>query len=239
MTENPEFDHLLHCVPDVAAAAATYTEAGLPAHANEPFDGFHNGGWLLDERYVEILTIADPQRYAVSQFGLFTKDWQPTIDRVIAEGGGGLNFAVNVTDVEATANRLRGQGHTVEVTEFRFEGISVSFKEAILRDAPTWAPFFITYTPHRTEIAEMKADHIDRGPHDLAGFVVATPEPDKAAAWLAEVCAVTAVGATVPLPGATVHFEAGTADRITTLLLTDGAPTTTIAGLRLRPAPEA
>lgn len=36
MPENPELDHLLHCIPDVTAGADAYTAAGLPSHVNPP-----------------------------------------------------------------------------------------------------------------------------------------------------------------------------------------------------------
>ncbi|MGH8876535.1 MAG: VOC family protein [Stackebrandtia sp.] len=241
MTETPEFDHLLHCVPDVDKAVDAYRDAGLPAHANRPFDGFHNGAWRLDERYIEILTIVDHQRYARSAFGEATTAWLPEIDRLIAEGGGAMNFAVNVADVDATARRLRGQGHGVEVTDFRLDGSPVGFREAILTDAPPWAPFFITYDPPRTELVQsFAADRVNRGTHDLRGFVIATPNPVEAAIWLGEVIGLPCRddASIVPLPGASVQFVPGAADHITALLLADGnPPTTTVAGLELRPAP--
>ncbi|ADD42233.1 VOC family protein [Stackebrandtia nassauensis] len=240
MTESPAFDHLLHCVPDVEATVAKYSAAGLPAHANEPFEGFHNGAWLLDVRYVEILTIVDRELFAPSAFGKATTGWMPTIDRLMGDGGGALNFAVNVTDVDATAERLRRQGHDVEVTTFSFDGSPVSFREAILTDAPPWAPFFITYTPSREEIwTKLAADRVNRGTHDLTGIVIETPRPDEAATWLSELTGVPRDEdtAAVPLPGATVHFVPGEADQITTLLLAEGnPPTTTVDGLALRPA---
>ncbi|WP_205669238.1 VOC family protein [Amycolatopsis suaedae] len=69
------FDHLLHCVADVAAAVDDYTAAGLPAHTNEPFDGFQNGAWRPDERYVEILSVVDHAEFAGSAFGRAMTGW--------------------------------------------------------------------------------------------------------------------------------------------------------------------
>lgn len=239
MTESPAFDHLLHVVTDVEATVAKYSAAGLPAHANEPFEGFHNGAWRLDARYIEILTIVDHEEFAPSAFGRSTVGWLPTIDRLMGEGGGALNFAVNVTDADVTANRLREQGHDVEVTTFSFDGSPISFREAILTDAPPWAPFFITYDPPRDELLTMlPAGRVNRGAHDLTGIVIETPRPDEAATWLGELTGVPrdADTAAVPLPGATVHFVPGEADQITTLLLAEGnPPTTTVDGLALRP----
>ncbi|MFF1452175.1 VOC family protein [Streptomyces sp. NPDC058274] len=138
-SESPEFDHLLHCVPGVASAVAVCTAAGLPAHTNPPYLGFQNGAWRLDVRYVEILGIVDRDEVAGSPYGRAMTSWMPVVDDLVADGGGVLNFAVNVTDVAATTERLRREGHEVELVTFATEGSPVSFREAFLRDAPRWA----------------------------------------------------------------------------------------------------
>ncbi|TBO55561.1 VOC family protein [Streptomyces kasugaensis] len=237
--ESPSFDHLLHCVPDVEAAVAAYTAAGLPAHANPPHLGFRNGAWRLDARYVEILTLTDRAEFAGSPYAEAMADWMPRIDALLAADGGALNFAIHVADVAATTERLRRAGHQVELLTFARAGSPVSFQEAMISGAPPWAPFFITYTPDRQVILEkFSAGRIHRGPHDLAGFVIETPDPRASAAWLSTLTGIPLpAGHTVlPLPGAHVHFTPGPADRITTLLLTaDTPPTTTVNGLALRP----
>ncbi|MFE4452713.1 VOC family protein [Streptomyces sp. NPDC056796] len=238
-SESAEFDHLLHCVPDVGAATAAYAAAGLPAHANPPYRGFRNGAWRLDARYVEILTVVDRAEFADSPFGRAMTGWMPRVDALVAAGGGALNFAVHVTDVDATAQRLRSAGHEVDVHVFAREGSPVSFAEAVLKDAPAWAPFFITYTPDRRTILDRySAGRVARGPHDLAGFVIETPRPAVSAAWLGDLIGIPADGSrnVVPLPGGAVHFVPGPADALTTLLLTEGdPPSASVAGLDLRP----
>ncbi|KAA6213185.1 VOC family protein [Streptomyces albofaciens JCM 4342] len=239
-TEAPRFDHLLHCVPDVAAAVREYTAAGLPAHTNPVHEGFQNGAWRLDDRYVEILTVVDRAAYAPSPFGRATAGWQPRIDALVAAGGGPLNFAVHVTDTAATAERLRRAGHRVDLHDFSFQEGRVTFREAMLTDddTPPWAPFFITCRIDPALRREHEASgRINRGAFDLAGFLVETPDPRGAAAWLGTLIGVPldAGGTVVPLDGGAVHFTAGPADRITTLLLTgDRPPRTEIAGLRVR-----
>ncbi|MFE6779990.1 VOC family protein [Streptomyces sp. NPDC057702] len=239
-TESPEFDHLLHGVPDVPEAVAAYTAAGLTAHANEPYLGFRNGAWRLDVRYVEILGIVDHAEFATSPYGRAMAPMMPFVTDRLAAGGGGLNFAINVADVAATTERLRAEGHPVDLVTFAREGSPVSFREAFLPDAPRWAPFFITYTPDRQVILDTYRGGGGRGgDHDLVGFVIETPDPTGAAAWLGRLVQlpVTDGGTVVPLPGAQVRFVAGPADRITTLLLAGGTPPTTrINGLDLRPA---
>ncbi|MEV4434480.1 VOC family protein [Streptomyces sp. NPDC049585] len=240
--ELPQFDHLLHCVPDVEGAVAAYTRAGLPAHANPPHRGFRNGAWRPDARYVEILTVEDRAAFEASPYGEAMVPWMPRIDALLAAGGGALNFAVHVADVTATTERLRRQGYAVDLHTFTSQGAPVSFAEAVLTgpDTPPWAPFFITYTPDReTLFRTYRAATTRRGPHDLAGFVIETPDPAAAAAWLARLTGLRAGGdataPVVPLPGAHVHFAEGPADAVTALLLTDGGTpgAQEIAGLRL------
>ncbi|MFG2141071.1 VOC family protein [Streptomyces sp. NPDC048650] len=238
-SESPAFDHLLHCVPEVASAVAAYTAAGLPAHTNPPHLGFQNGAWRLDVRYIEILGIVDRAEFVGSPYGRAMTPLMPFVHDVLAGGGSALNFAIDVTDVAATTERLRRQGHEVELLTFAREGSPVSFREAFLTDAPRWAPFFITYTPDRQVLLDTyRGGGGNRGTHDLAGFVIETPHPSEAAAWLSRLTGIpTGTDDTVvPLPGGHVHFVAGPADRITTLLLTGGTPPTTdIKGLRIRP----
>lgn len=100
----------------------------------------------------------------------------PAIDSLIGSGGGALNFAIHVTDAAETAERLRQEGHSAELTTFTFDGSPVSFREVILKGAPDWAPFFITYSPAPEVLAQQAAEgRVNRGVHDLAGFVVETP----------------------------------------------------------------
>jgi len=236
--ETPRFDHLLHCVGHVGTAVDDYTAAGLlAAHTNEPFDGFQNGAWRPDERYIEILTIVDRAEFTASAFGKAMAGWMERVDALIAGGGGALNFAVNVADATATAERLREQGHDVRLETFTFFP-DIAFREAILSDVPLWAPFFITYDIDADllrQVGEQAKD--ERGEYDLAGFVIETPDPAGAADWLGTLVGVPADGTVVPLPGGHVHFTEGPADAITTLLLTGpNPPEKTLHGLRLAPA---
>lgn len=131
--ESPEFDHLLHCVPDVEAAARAYSETGLPAHANPEHQGYRNGAWRLDTRYVELSSVVDRPAFLASPYGRAMRGWQPRYDELVARGGGALNFCVHVQDVGATTRRLRARGHDVELLTFAREGSPVSFREAILK----------------------------------------------------------------------------------------------------------
>ncbi|MFD3914726.1 VOC family protein [Streptomyces sp. NPDC088147] len=238
-SEQPEFDHLVHCVPDVESAVRGYTEAGLPAHANPEYLGYRNGAWRLDSRYIELSSVVNRLVFLDSPYGRAMRGWQPRADELVARGGGALVFCVHVTDAGATAERLRARGHGVELLTFAREGSPVSFREAILTDGPPWAPFFVTYEPDRqTILAKYSAGRVNRGPHDLAGILVETPDPRASARWLGELLGIPpgASPTVVPLPFGQVHFTEGPADAITALLLSGGdPPTTVIEGLAVRP----
>ncbi|CAM5569768.1 hypothetical protein SPURM210S_02129 [Streptomyces purpurascens] len=169
-------------------------------------------------RYVEILGIVDRAVFAGSPYGKAMTPMMPFVDELLAAAGGALNFAIDVTDICATADRLRSDGHEVELVTFAREGSPVSFREAFIADAPRWAPFFISYTPDRQVILDTyRGGGGNRGDHDLAGFVIETPDPAASAAWLSRLTGVPAAEPTVvPLPGAHVHFTSGPADRIAT-----------------------
>ncbi|RFU82432.1 VOC family protein [Streptomyces triticagri] len=234
--ELPSFDHLLHYVPDVPEAVADYRAAGLPAHTNDAVSGFQNGGWRLDTRYVEILTVTDPQEVRSSLFARGVELLRPAIEALPGPAGA-LTFAVHVADARATAGRLRAAGHQVEEIEIRMAEHGVSFVEVFVRGGPSWHPFFITYDPPREELlAGVDPDAYERGPHDLSGLVVTAPDPQAAAHGLGELVGIDAVGACVPLPGATVLFEKGDEERLVAVTVTgDGpAPALKLPGLEVR-----
>ncbi|GAA3849933.1 VOC family protein [Streptomyces sedi] len=205
--ERPRFDHLLHYVPDVPEAVAAYRAAGLPAHTNDARDGFQNGGWRLDARYVEILTVTDHTALPRSRFERGVRLLEPAIEALPGPAGP-LTFAVDVADAHATAARLRAAGHRVEVLEIELAEHGISFVEVFVVDGPPWWPFFITCTPSGEElVADLPPGAFERGPHDLTGLVVSAPEPEAAARALGELLGLPAEGTRVPLPGAAVTFE--------------------------------
>lgn len=223
-------------VPDVAAVAASYSAIGLPAHVNEPFEGFQNGGWRLDERYVEILAVHDPERFSRSPFGSAWGCVEQLANELLGVGGGAITFAIDVADVTATAARLRADGHQLIEAPVAFDHTPISFTEVFVTDGPRWAPFFITYDPPRSELIAQHPDVIQRGDFDLDAIVIETPDPQAAAAWLAAVIGTTPVDATVvPLAGGDVRFRAGDADAIVEVAVTGPTPLDeTVAGLRYR-----
>lgn len=219
IAENPEFDHLLHWVPDVEAAAAKYTDAGMPAHFGSPDSGFHNGAWRRDERYIEILTITDESLVDQSTFSTGVELLRPAM-KALNGRHGAFTFAVNVTDAKETAHRLRSQGHDVQEFEVTFDG-GVSFLEVFLVDATRpWMPFFITYTPPRDEIVkQIDPNAFDPGEYDIQGLEISSVDPDLARAELSALLGIEPTDGVIELPGAHINVIGGDREAITAVML--------------------
>lgn len=236
--EKPAFDHLLHWVQDVPAAVSEYRAAGLPAHTNPVMDGFQNGGWRLDARYVEILSVTDAGDLHQSRYARGIELLSPAID-ALRGGHGAITFAVNVTDARGTAERLRGLGYDVAEFDVDLLEHGVSFVEIFpAHDRYPWLPFFITYDPPRDEILEgIDPGAFERGAFDLHGLQITSIDPESACAELSAVLGLDAVDDTIPLPGGAIEFIPGEREAITTVTLAGGAhPGADIHGLHFRGA---
>jgi hypothetical protein len=167
----------------------------------------------------------------------------PAIDATLRAGGGALAFAVLVGDVAATVARLRSRGVGVEDEQTgsvqQPNGSTVSWALAFLSEGPAWAPFFINYG---ASVDEWRTSFQGPGfpidPWSLDRIVVEVSEPAADAGWLAGVLGLSvseagqdAVG--VALPGCTITFVHGPANRPTGVVLTGvDAPVGEVAGLR-------
>lgn len=109
-----QFDHLMHWVPDLDAAVQAYQALGFSIQpgGEHPGVGTRNAAWRIDARYVELITVHDE---GVARAG-FGPAW-PAIEATLRAGGGGLAFAVLVSDVAARVAELRARG--VSVTDAR------------------------------------------------------------------------------------------------------------------------
>ena len=230
-SETPEFDHLLHWVADVPATVAEYTSAGMPAQVNAELDGFQNGGWRIDERYVELLTVTNEHDLRHSRYATGLQLIRPAID-ALGGGYGAATFAVNVTDARQTATRLRRQGHRVHEVEVALPEFGASFVEVFVLDpSRPWTPFFITYDPPRDEILRgVEPGAFDPGRHDLRGLQITSRDPQHARAELSELLGIDAAA----LPGAEISFTHGDREAITAVILDGSHPGAEIAGLRFR-----
>jgi catechol 2,3-dioxygenase-like lactoylglutathione lyase family enzyme len=234
------FDHLMHWVPDLDAAMQAYQGLGFSIQpgGEHPGVGTRNAAWRIDARYVELITVQDQ---GVAQAG-FGPTW-PAIQATLGAGGGGLAFAVLVSDVAATVAELRSRG--VGVTDAQAgslrqpDGATVTWALAFLADGPPWAPFWINYgVPAPAWRARFRGPGFPIDPWSLDHLVVEAPDPAGSARWLAGVLGLPVVGVGrgavgVPLPGCPIGFAPGPADRVTRVVLAGAdAPVGQVAGLR-------
>ncbi|AHW64871.1 Hypothetical protein CGLY_12155 [Corynebacterium glyciniphilum AJ 3170] len=219
--EHPySFDHLIHIVDDLEAAMTSYDNLGLPTHAALSMPGFRNAAWGIDDaRYIELAVIDDWDAASGSIYGETLSVMRPTIEASTTPGL--ASFAVHVPDAPATAALFRDAGYQVTVCDIRFDdqvdGQDAGFTEVFVTDAPAWFPFFISYSPPREVIAQLRTDHrvtqggdseppSERGP-DLVSLLAYSHTPSHDARVLSELLRCELRGTTVALPGAQVHFE--------------------------------
>jgi catechol 2,3-dioxygenase-like lactoylglutathione lyase family enzyme len=235
-----QFDHLMHWVPDLDAAMRDYQALGFTIQpgGEHPGVGTRNAAWRIDTRYIELITVHDQ---GVAQAG-FGPAW-PAIEATLRAGGGGLAFAVLVSDVAARVAELRARG--VGVTDAQAgslqqpDGSTVTWALAFLSEGPAWAPFLINYGVAVDEwSSRFRGPGFPIDPWSLDHLVLETPDPAASASWLAGVLGLPVVqvgrGAVgVPLPGCTVAFAPGPANRLTRVVLAGAdAPVGEVAGLR-------
>lgn len=235
-----QFDHLIHWVPDLDAAVRDYQALGFTVQpgGQHPQFGTHNAAWRLDTRYIELIAVRD-EPTARTGIG---PDW-PEVDATLRAGGGAGAFGVLVADVTATVANLRSRGIPVDDPETgsirRADGSTGVWQSAGLRHGPRWAPFFINYgLPVDQWTARFREQGFPKDPWSLQSVRVDVPDPAASASWLGDVFELDVVrigqeAAEVRLPGCTITFARGPADRITTVVLTGrSAPTGPAAGLR-------
>ena len=137
----------MHWVPDLDAAAADYQQAGFPLRTNppRPGTGVRNGAWWKNAHYVETLAVVDAgQARSSTMYGSFTQQILPAVEETVASGGGALNLAVLVDDVDAAVAGMREAGipaqqHTVRLRlgPVRVPAYTIGWPI----DGPQWAPF--------------------------------------------------------------------------------------------------
>ena len=234
-----QFDHLMHWVPDLEAAVRDYQALGLTVQpgGQHPQFGTHNAAWRLDTRYIELIAVRDE---AAARAGS-GPDW-PEIDATLRSGGGAGAFGVLVADVAATVADLRSRGIPVDDPQAgsirRTDGSTGAWQSAGLQHGPRWAPFFINYgRPIDDWAARFREQGFPKDPWALQGVRVEVPDPAASASWLGDVFGLDVVRiaqdvAEVRLPGCTITFARGPADRIIAIVLTGrGAPKGPVAGL--------
>jgi Glyoxalase-like domain len=132
-------DHVIYASGDLdAASARVERELGLAAVGGGRHEGIgtHNRIVPLDNSYIELLAIADPDEAATSDLG---RAVQVRIDQV---GDGLMGWAVVVDDVAPVAERLG-----TAVTTIAREGLSAHLTGLAEAMADPYLPFFIARDP--------------------------------------------------------------------------------------------
>ena len=131
------FDHLVHLVPDLDAATQAYQGLGFTMQpgGEHPGLGTRNATWRIDAMYIELITVHD-ERLARAAFG---PAW-PAIEATLRAGGGGMSFAVLVSDVAATVTELRSRGLSYTDAQAgslrRSDGSTKNWELAFLPEGP-------------------------------------------------------------------------------------------------------
>ncbi|HEX9037801.1 MAG TPA: VOC family protein [Ktedonobacterales bacterium] len=93
-------DHVILAGPDLDKLEQTFTRLGfhVTGGGRHPHLGTRNRIIVLDDSYIELLAIADPERASPALIGF------------IAQGGGWLGYALQTTDIVAETNAMRARG---------------------------------------------------------------------------------------------------------------------------------
>ena len=180
----------------------------------------------FDERYIEILAVADEVAFRRSHYAPGLGLLRPSIDaRAVT--------ARSPSRWTCPTRSLTPLGYQVRELDVELEEFGVSFTEIFVLDGPGRLPFFITYTPTREEnLAGYRRARSTREPTALLGITIHTPSPDEAIERMAEVLDIQPDGTTIPLPGAWLRFEQGEQDGIHEVVLSGAGEPDTVDGLR-------
>ncbi|HEY1297659.1 MAG TPA: VOC family protein [Chloroflexota bacterium] len=239
------FDHLMHWVPDLEAAIARCTQLGFPPQRGGRIGPqLHNSVWLGRElEYVELISVVDLEAWRRGRRGPLAA----SREAAMLAGGGALQFAFEVDDVEAVVADVRGRGivmRNAAADSIRYpNGNTAQWQTAWVDEGPGWRPFFIRYpTPRGDRLASRRQQQ--QSDWSFQAVVLETPDPTAAATWLARLLGVGSTlvdGAPqVAAFGCAVRFEFGPTDRITRIVL-DGTqgPIGDVFGVRYERADEA
>lgn len=93
-------DHVILAGPDLDALEAAFTQLGfhVTGGGEHPHLSTRNRIIVLDEGYIELLSIADPDRAS------------PYLRQFIADGGGWVGYALQSDDIEADTAAMRARG---------------------------------------------------------------------------------------------------------------------------------
>jgi Glyoxalase-like domain len=238
------YDHLIHCIPDVRAAAAAYEAGGMPVtEPVEDSNGQLRSGWWDGMSYIE-LAGAGQEALADNAYGTFGELIAPRVARLRERGGGPLCFGVEVEDVDAELERIEEAGIATRRwdVESEFDGRTVRYTLAWAADGPEWLPFLIQYGLPRAQRETLIGGR--RPPANGTSFaetVVTTPDVRERGEWLTRLwnCDATELpggDVRVELAVCAVRLTPGDAEAISAVRINGIAKPFTVAGLALEPA---
>ncbi len=93
-------DHVILAGPDLDALEESFTRMGfhVTGGGEHPHLGTRNRIIILDESYIELLAVADPDRAS------------PALQRFIASGGGWIGYALQSSNIAAETASMRAHG---------------------------------------------------------------------------------------------------------------------------------
>ena len=186
-------DHVVICMPDLQQAIAQYTKLGFHVFpgGSHPGKGTHNAIALLDDDYIELMSIRDPaeHRASVGKPG----DTNADLADFIAAGGGIRSVVLQSDDLSAEVAAMRSRGvdvsDAIEGGRLTPSGQQLRWKAAALGPKNPLPLYFIE---HLTPMAERRKQAPVAGPHPnrvyaLERTYIVTPDVAAAAAVYARV----------------------------------------------------
>ncbi|MCC7082763.1 MAG: VOC family protein [Burkholderiales bacterium] len=186
-------DHLMICVPDLAAGIEQYRNLGFSMHAGgvHPGKGTHNAIAFNRDDYIELLALHDRTEYEQASATMRRDDG--ALPAFLAAGGGIRYIIVQSDALEADIAAMRARG--VEVSDAlpgarrTLQGLELRWKAAVLGPANPLPMFFIE---HLTPIEARRTQLPGAGPHPngvtgIERAYVVTPDANATAATYAKV----------------------------------------------------
>lgn len=158
-------DHVMICVPDLAAGIAQYGKMGFNIYAGgaHPGKGTHNAIAINDEDYMELLAVRDAAEYAASGK---PGTWNTGLTDFIKAGGGIRYVVLQSDDLAADVAAMRSRG--VDVSDVTAgsrrtpSGQELRWQSATLGPQNPLPVFFIQ---HVTPMAERRQQVLVAGNH--------------------------------------------------------------------------
>lgn len=186
-------DHVMICVPDLAAGIEQYRNLGFSMHPGgvHPGKGTHNAIAFNHDDYIELLALHDRAEYEQASAAL-RRDDGGLVGFLAA--GGGIRYVIIQSDgLEADVKAMRSRG--VDVSDVlpgarrTPQGLELRWKAAVLGPANPLPLFFIE---HQTPIEQRRTQLPGAGAHPngvqgIERAYIVTPDAQATAAVYAKV----------------------------------------------------